>query len=328
MGILRKLRVLITSRRLFNNWLQAGIKYYLIKLGIFKDNIAIKCGSKEYVLNPRAYSIIVNAYYDGLLRELLCSDNEVVGRLWGIVNLMIRDNDSLLRMPDGILLTLGSFDPLVLAETWLYKIHFLGFDLSGWFVLDVGAYIGDTALYYAKRGAFVVAIEPLPSNYNAMLRNIELNPDLKPRIIPINIAISSEDGFVELSYSAQLNGAASIYHTSKFKTKVKSMRLSTLIKEIANMGIDLSKFKIRVLKMDCKGCEYDVISEAEVLRLFDIIKIEYSGYLRNKTYHELKNTLEALGFKCRIWAHNEDALRIGLDKHGVLMCVKQGEVVR
>jgi len=133
---------------------------------------------------------------------------------------------------------------------------------------------------------------------------------------------------VELGYSAQLDGAASIYHTSRFRTKVKSMRLPTLIKEIANKGIDLSKFKIRVLKMDCKGYEYDVINEAEVLRLFDIIKIEYSGYLRNKTYHELKNTLEALSFKCRIWAHNEDALRIGLDKHGVLMCVKQGEVVR
>ena len=320
--------MLVSSRRLFSNWLLAGVKYYLTKHGVFKGGIIAKCGGKKYVLSPWVYSLIVNTYYDGLLRNVSCSNNGFIGKLWGVIDLIIRESNGLLRVPDGILLTLESFDSVVLAETWLYDIHFLGFDLDNWFVLDIGAYIGDTALYYAKRGAFVVAIEPLPGNYNVMLRNIELNSNLKSRIVPMNIAVSGEDGFVELGYSASVNGGASIYNARKFKSKVKSMKLSTLVEEIINMGIDLSRFRIRVLKMDCKGCEYDVISETNVLRLFDIIKIEYSGYLRNKTYHELKNTIEALGFKCRNWVHNEIALRIGLDKHGVLTCVKQGEVIR
>ena len=322
---------MISSRRLFSNWLLAGVKYYLIRHGVFKGSIIAKCGGKRYVLSPWVYSFIVNTYYDGLLRDVSCSDNGFIGKLWGVIDLIIKNSNGLLRMPDGTLLTLESpesLDLIVLYETWLYDIHFLGFDLDNWFVLDIGAYIGDTALYYAKRGAFVVAIEPLPGNYNVMLRNIELNPDLKSRIMPMNIAVSGEDGFVEFGYSASVNGGASIYNARKFKSKVKSMRLSTLVKEIINMGIDLSRFRIRVLKMDCKGCEYDVIGETNVLRLFDIIKIEYSGYLRSKTYHELKNTIEALGFKCRNWAHNEFVLRIGLDKHGVLTCVKQGEVIR
>jgi len=85
-----------------------------------------------------------------------------------------------LRMPDGILLIIDSFDPVIIAETWLYDIHFLGFNLNDWFVLDIGAFVGDTALYYARRGAFVVAVEPLPSNYETMIRNLELNPELKP----------------------------------------------------------------------------------------------------------------------------------------------------
>jgi len=100
-------------------------------------------------------------------------------------------------------------------------------------------------------------------------------------------------------------------------------KLSTLVREVINMGIDLSKFKVRVLKMDCKGCEYDVITETDTLRLFDIIKIEYSGYLRNRTYHELKDTIEALGYRCRVWAHNEIAVKIGLDGHGTITCVRQ-----
>jgi FkbM family methyltransferase len=173
----------------------------------------------------------------------------------------------------------------------------------------------------------VVAVEPLPSNYEVMLWNLELNPDLKHRVIPVNAAISGKDGFVEFSYSKPIDGGASIYGGGRFKVRVRSMRLSTLIREITSMGLDLGKFRVRVLKMDCKGCEYDVINEVDVLRLFDIVKIEYSGDLRGKTYHELKNALEKLGFTCRVWAHNEIALRFGLDKHGTITCAKNPSMI-
>jgi len=168
----------------------------------------------------------------------------------------------------------------------------------------------------------VIVVEPLPSNYEVMLWNLELNPDLRQRVIPVNAAISDKDGFVEFSYSRFIDGGASIYGGGRFKVKVRSMRLSTLIKEITSMGLDLDRFKVRVLKMNCKGYEYDVINEVDVLRLFDIVKIEYSGHLRGKTYHELKNVLEKLGFTCKVWAHNEFALRAGLDRHGMITCVR------
>jgi len=89
----------------------------------------------------------------------------------------------------------------IIIETWLYDIHYLGFNLNNWFILDIGAFVGDTALYYAKRGAFVVAIEPLLSNYEIMVKNLELNPELKSRIIPINAAIANEDGFIEFKHN-------------------------------------------------------------------------------------------------------------------------------
>jgi FkbM family methyltransferase len=241
----------------------------------------------------------------------------------GSIDLVIlKDGRGFLKMPDEVIVSPESFDHIIISETWLYDIHFLGFDLNGWLIVDVGAYIGDTPLYYAKRGALVVAVEPLPSNYEVMLWNLELNPDLKHRVIPVNAAISGRDGFVEFSYSKPMDGSASIYGGGRFKVRVRSMRLSTLIREITGMGLDLGRFKIRVLKMDCKGCEYDVINEVDVLRLFDIVKIEYSGDLRGKTYHELKSVLEKLGFTCRVWAHNEFVPRVGLDRHGMITCAK------
>jgi hypothetical protein len=146
-----------------------------------------------------------------------------------------------------------------------------------------------------------------------MLRNLELNLDLS-RILPINAAVGGEESFVKVSCEAPVDSAAGIY--------------CPLLKKIERMGVDLDSFKVRVLKMDCKGCEYDVIEEVDALKLFDVIKIEYSGYLRGKTYRELKEALERLGYRCRVWAHNEEALRIGLDKHGTLACTRSCEVVK
>jgi FkbM family methyltransferase len=149
--------------------------------------------------------------------------------------------------------------------------------------------------------AFLLSLLSLsPSNYEVMLRNIELNPDLKSRIMPINVAIGAKDDVIEFSYDSSVDGSAGIYSRGRFRVRVRQMKLSTFVKEIANRGVNLGDYKIKVLRMDCKGCEYDVINEIDMLRIFDIIKIEYSGYLRDKTCHELKKALENIGFKCRV----------------------------
>ena len=58
------------------------------------------------------------------------------------------------------------------------------------------------------------------------------------------------------------------------------------------------------------------------MRLFDVVKIEYSGCLTNKTYHELMGKLEELGFRCRVGAHNDLVIKIGLDRHETMTCIK------
>jgi len=86
----RRVHVGLGSRRLFRNWLSAGIKYYLVKHGLAKGNIIVKCGDNEFRLSLEMYSFIVNAYYDGFLRDPLCSDNGFMGKLWGVIDLVIR----------------------------------------------------------------------------------------------------------------------------------------------------------------------------------------------------------------------------------------------
>ena len=331
MHIAHAFKVVLASRNLFYNWFSVAIAamYYLfIHRNATRRELFVRfrCNNNNnYILNLYSYINVISAYYNGLFK-LLCN-NDLIGRFWGAIDLLDKDGKLVLRTPDGCLLTLDSLDLTIFAETWIHEIHYLGFDLSDWFVLDIGAFVGDTALYYAKRGAFVAAVEPLPNNYEMLLKNLELNSALKPKVVPINVAVAGEDGFVDVKYSGEIDGGASTYTTSRFTARIKSMKLSTLIKELESMGININNFKVRVLKVDCKGCEYEIVND-NALRVFDIVKIEYSGYLVNKTYHVLKEKLESMGFRCRAWAHNDIALRIGLDRHGTLTCIKQGMLMR
>ena len=260
MGLVNEIKALISSRKLFKNWLSAGMKYYLIRHGVSRGDIVVKCSDRKCKMNPHTYASIVLSHYNGWLRDFVCSDNGCMGKLCGIIDLLVKDDGVLLRMPDGVLMEL--FDVYNAIETWVYDIHFLAFDMNKWFILDIGAYIGDTALYYAKRGAFVVAVEPLPDNYNIMLKNLELNPTLKARIIPINVAVSGIDGFVEFKHDYTVSGEGGIYGVGKLISRVRSMKLSTLIREISNMGVDLNQFKVRVLKLIVK-----VVSMILLMRL-------------------------------------------------------------
>ena len=63
-------------------------------------------------------------------------------------------------------------------------------------LIDCGANIGAVSLGYAKKGAFVVALEPVPSIYKKLNINIKENNNTK-NILPLQRAVCNSD-FVEL----------------------------------------------------------------------------------------------------------------------------------
>ena len=61
-------------------------------------------------------------------------------------------------------------------STALYDDEYQSIDISNKEVIDVGANNGDSSIYFAMRGARnVIALEPLPSNYESVKKNVELN---------------------------------------------------------------------------------------------------------------------------------------------------------
>ncbi len=159
-------------------------------------------------------------------------------------------------------------------------------DVKNRTVIDIGANIGDSAIYFALKGAkHVYAFEPYPYSYNLAKKNIKLN-GLQEKITLLNEGCSGKEEEIKIDLKYQNFGGSDLKVFSKGNA-IKIKTLSDIIK----------RFNIRnsaVLKVDCEGCEYGVLLKASNfdLRKFKKIQIEYHyGYLN------LKKKLEGAGFK-------------------------------
>jgi len=194
-----------------------------------------------------------------------------------------------------------------IIETFVKTIHMINsnYDWTDKVVIDIGAECGDTPLYFASKGARVYAFEPVKTHYDAMIRNMELNPDLAKKIIPINAAIG-KDGMLEFIESANFGGgggASFLYDNQGGKgktTEVIGYSLENALKKFNISNIDL-------LKMDCKGCEFFL--NEEVLRNVNMVKIEYSIHSTEHKMENLLKILENANFKCVVYRNSDQNRR-------------------
>jgi FkbM family methyltransferase len=147
---------------------------------------------------------------------------------------------------DGIKFLTESINPYVITETFFLGIHD-SFEPKGKTVLDIGAGFGDTPLYYAKRGARVIAVEPV--NFLWLEKNIALNTGLSGSITTLRIA-AGRDGEIEMYVNENLSfdGNAMSNRKEGKKIKVQSKSIKKIIRDLGLTNIDF-------LKSDCKGCE-------------------------------------------------------------------------
>jgi tRNA G37 N-methylase Trm5 len=111
-------------------------------------------------------------------------------------------------------------------------------DVEDRLVVDVGAGYNESAIRFILRGTrHVIAIEPCPDVFNELLENLRLN-NIIDKVSPINKAIASTHGRINIECPS-----------GNFVVDAVSLR--DIVK-----NIDLDD---AVLKMDCEGCEYDII---------------------------------------------------------------------
>ena len=213
-----------------------------------------------------------------------------------------KDGKKIIETSRGIKFYMDSIHPgNTIGEAFVQDIHTIrnDDDYTDKIVVDVGAECGDTALYYASRGAKVFAFEPMKAHYDAMIRNLSLNSELSKRITPINAAIG-KDGKLKFYHSniAEIAGVSSFVYNIHGKDavifdNVQGYSLSSAIKEFNIDHID-------ILKTDCKGCEFFL--KEEDLEKVEQVKIEYESFEYTKhTLSQLTKVLDNSGFEYMLY---------------------------
>ncbi|MDE1854698.1 MAG: FkbM family methyltransferase [Candidatus Micrarchaeota archaeon] len=152
-------------------------------------------------------------------------------------------------------------------------------------VVDVGAYVDDTAIYYAlhEKARHVYAFEPFPYLYRTGMRNINAN-GLGKLITTYNMAVAGSAGKTSLN-----SGSTSFGRVDPGRAAPgKRIRVISLDSIVNNLRINHG-----ALKVDCEGCEYGIFKHASsrALRSFDAIHVEY-----HYGYADIVERLEKEGF--------------------------------
>jgi len=156
-----------------------------------------------------------------------------------------------------------------------------GRDRSGEVVVDVGAYVGDSAVAFAQAGATVHAFEPLASLARCIAANARAN-GLEDRIVVHPIGLADADGTLP--------------------TREDVLHL------VEGVGYALAHLpaNIDVLKIDCEGAEYYLFGNPAFLDHLQPreIRMEY-----HRGPAPLVSLLEARGYAVQ---HDPAALGVGL----------------
>ena len=136
-------------------------------------------------------------------------------------------------------------------------------------VFDVGANIGQSALYYNKilKNPKIYSFEPVKSTFRELLSNAKEHHD----IVPFQLALGSKEEKVEILLNDQsLNNSLikEVYSKNGLEKK-EIIDVKTADKFFDNLNLN----KIDILKIDTEGYDLEVLKGAK--SLFEHKKIKY-----------------------------------------------------
>jgi FkbM family methyltransferase len=116
--------------------------------------------------------------------------------------------------------------------------------------------------------ARIIAVEPEPANFAALVRNVSHNKN----IVPVQVALWKEDGEVRLGKStAHPKGAFAIAEDGD--QRVRAVTIETLMKENGLSTIDF-------LKVDIEGAEKEVFQNCSWIKHVRVMAIELHDRVR------------------------------------------------
>ncbi|WP_449462595.1 FkbM family methyltransferase [Tardisphaera miroshnichenkoae] len=155
-------------------------------------------------------------------------------------------------------------------------------------VLDAGAYVGDFAVKAARKAKEVIAVEPMPSSFELLRKNVEAN-SLK-NVVLVNKALWKE------ARKLRLTGEGGGAHEGSEGISVDAITVDDLMDELG--------MRASVVKMDVEGAERYAL-RGEYLKDVREIPAELHG----ENVREIPPYLEHMGFEVREMGIGRSAVR-------------------
>ena len=175
----------------------------------------------------------------------------------------------------------------------VFGLEKYGVSLSGdsWQVLDIGAGIGDSTLYFASKSNVkrVFAFEPVKNNFDNLVANLEINSEYKEKIEVYNNGLGVCDKNIVLNYSPQnmleLCSCRNEYYNNSQKFELEIKKASEFLEKLGNDNPILCK-------ISCNGAELEIIEDlvtSDKIRLIKIFIIECKNFTINPIVKLLSN---------------------------------------
>lgn len=139
-------------------------------------------------------------------------------------------------------------------------------------VIDAGGYLGTAAIAFAKAypEAIVVTIEPSPENFALLERNVRPYPNIRP----MNMAVGTEPGSIELKDRGTGFSGLTIVKdpadnpASQGIVTVELTTIPTILEQFGKDGAD-------IIKIDIEGAEQELLSgNVDWLKQSSVVCIE------------------------------------------------------
>jgi FkbM family methyltransferase len=173
-------------------------------------------------------------------------------------------------------------------------------------VVEIGANIGTFAIYAAttEPNVRLYSFEPIKSNYDFLVKNIEEN-HCQDRIIPFNLGVASKKG--KRKFYLASSPEHSLYRDNGCDPSGESVSIDCLsLNEILTAN---SISKVDLLKINAEGAEYEILysTSKESFDKIDEIRMEYHKQsTENHNLECLMSFLKRMGYATTyLYEHKE-----------------------
>lgn len=185
-------------------------------------------------------------------------------------------------------------------EIWSGHLYYLESDNPINNILDIGAHIGVSTLYFAQYypNSTIVSVEPNPLILPILKQNIKDN-QLENRVKLVEGAITNDEGVVTLYHQPRHDDWQINANLSSLAWQGDSLTTSSSVKGITLKSI-LDR-PVDILKMDIEGSEVSILQKARKnLHLAKHLLIEFHPKSNNQL-DDLTFLFDKTGFEYTFW---------------------------